>query len=122
MKTDPYQMNNLLESPVAQQQISGYPLYRLVPRLDALLLTLKACKGRVCVRPWEKLHPKGNVRNLQDAMNPKYDQFHIHEQKRVTFTGCAEGYLAELEGALEPLPFNGSISMMARRAHWHDWS
>ena len=122
MTADPYQMSNLL-SPASnneQTEVFGYNIDRLVSRVDALLLTLKACEGEVCVRPWETLHPAGNVKNLKDAMNPKYDEFYIEKQKKVTFTGCARGYLPYLEGAMEPIPYKGKDGQVKRMVNWHD--
>lgn len=122
MKYDPYQMNNLLSS-TANHEIKpsfGFDIDRLVPRVDALLLTLKACEREVCIRPWETLHPTGNVKNLKDAMDPKYDEFYIEKQKKVTFTGCAKGYLPYLEGAMEPIPYKDKSGKVKRMVNWHD--
>ncbi|KAI1339645.1 arylsulfatase precursor [Xylariaceae sp. FL0016] len=103
MKTDAGQMNNLFDT---AGQMYGWDIESLTSRIDALLLTLKACKGRVCTRPWEKLHPRGGVHNLADAMNSDYDVFYLEEQAKVTYTACAEGYLAEYEGVLEPIVYD----------------
>jgi len=86
---------------------------KLASRLDGLLLTLKRCKGRVCTRPWEKLHPRGNVRNLQDAMAARYDVFYGEKQDPVTFTECALGQVLSVEGALEPVVWQDE---------WDSWS
>lgn len=122
MKADPYQMNNLLfnTSENSHTQVFGFDIEKLVSRVDALLLTLKACEGEVCIRPWETLHPTGNVKNLKDAMNPRYDDFYIEKQKKVTFTGCALGYLPYLEGAMEPIPYKGKDGKVKRMVNWHD--
>lgn len=119
MQADPYQMNNIYNNR-SSQTVFGFEHDKLVSRIDALLLTLKSCKGKVCTRPWETLHPKGNVRNLKDAMNPRYDEFYIEEQKKVAFTGCADGYLPWLEGALEPMPYRDKHGRVGRRARWED--
>ncbi len=120
MKSDPYQMNNLLANDAKQQRIFGHDISQLVARVDALLLTLKACEGRVCTRPWEILHPQGRVRSLKDAMHPRFDDFYSKEQKKVTFTACANGYLPWLEGALEPIPYRDKHGRVARAARWED--
>lgn len=100
--------------------INSWDVTRLVSRVDALLLTLKACKGHVCTRPWETLHPKGDVLNLQDAMNSEYDKFYLEEQAKVTFTACKLGYLAEYEGVMTPTIYgNGDTTFAAR---WSDWT
>ena len=122
MKSDPFQMNNLLlnSSDHEVRQIFGFDIDNLVPRVDALLLTLKACEAEVCIRPWDTLHPTGNVRSLKDAMNSSYDEFYIEKQKKVTFTGCALGYLPWLEGALEPIPYKDEHGRVRRAARWED--
>ena len=114
-QTDPYQLTNLLSTPntTTTTTISSYPILPLTTRLDALLLTLKRCKGRVCTRPWEKLHPEGNVRNLKDAMHERYDVFYLEKQKKVSFDECAKGQILSVEGPLEPV---------AWREEWDEWS
>ena len=117
MKADPYRMHNLYPtntSTIAHSPsgIVGFPrttLAQLTARLDALLLSLKACKGEGCRRPWARLHPRGNVETLRQAMSVRYDDFYLHEQEKVTFDACAEGYLPWLEGAIEPVPFPGDM-------------
>jgi N-acetylglucosamine-6-sulfatase len=104
LQVDSGQMNNLYGT---NGTINGWQLSQLTPRIDALLLTLKACKGSVCTRPWETLHPQGNVHSLSDAMNPKFDDFYANEP-RVTYTACMVGYLPQYEGVLYPVPYNGS--------------
>jgi hypothetical protein len=122
MKSDPFQMHNLLlnSSDHEHGEVSGFDISKLVPRVDALLLTLKACEAEVCTRPWETLHPTGNVRNLKEAMNTRYDDFYVEKQKKVTFSGCAKGYLPWLEGALEPLPYKDEHGRVRRAARWED--
>ncbi|KAK3057873.1 hypothetical protein LTR09_000948 [Extremus antarcticus] len=121
MKNDPFQMDNLLaEGRVQPQSVFGYDTERLVARVDALLLTLKACKGKTCTRPWDALHPKGNVRNLKDAMHRKFDHFYMKKQRKVTFSECANGYLPWLEGALESIPYRDKYGRIARSGRWED--
>ncbi|KID82851.1 arylsulfatase precursor [Metarhizium guizhouense ARSEF 977] len=104
MKTDPHQMTNLYGS---KEETSGYDIPALSARLDALLLTLKSCKGKVCREPWKTLFPdpRDNVRSLDDAMDTKYDDFFFNQQKKVTFSECVNGYITEYEGALEPVGY-----------------
>ena len=123
MKADPFQMNNLYsEVSNLETFVFGFRIDKLVSRVDALLLTLKACEGEVCTRPWETLHPKGNVRNLKDAMNPRFDNFYMERQKKVTFSECANGYLPWLEGALEPIPYKDKNGKVRRAARWEDFT
>ena len=75
-------------------------LKHVMPRLDALLMVLKTCKGRQCTHPWEELHPDGDVEDLHDAMEEKYDEFYEHKMERVVFDQCEKGYILESEGAM----------------------
>lgn len=95
-------MNNLYGS---NSTTSSFDIPQLSARLDTLLLTLKACKGIVCRRPWQTLFPTGNVNGLVDAMDPLYNSFFLVSQPRVTFTTCSLGYNAEVEGPLSPVIF-----------------
>ncbi|KAF2033995.1 arylsulfatase precursor [Setomelanomma holmii] len=114
ISTDPYQITNLLSSSRHPfPKINHWSIPRLQSRLDALLLTLKRCKGVVCTRPWAKLHPSGDVKNLKDAMNQRFDRFYEEEQKKVTFEECALGQILSVEGALEPVVW---------REEWDGWS
>ncbi|KAF5849867.1 hypothetical protein GGP41_005356 [Bipolaris sorokiniana] len=101
MKTDPGHMKNLWNATGA---VGNYTVGRLQPRLDALLMVLKSCKGQVCVKPWEILHPRGDVKRLGDAMNPKYEGFYA-SQPKVAFEECALGYFPEVEGSQKTLPY-----------------
>ncbi|KAI4619130.1 uncharacterized protein J4E87_007717 [Alternaria ethzedia] len=112
--TDPYQLTNLLSTPNTTTTINTWPIPSLTARLDALLLTLKRCKGRVCTRPWEKLHPEGNVRNLKDAMHGRHDVFYLEKQTKVSFDECAMGQILEVEGPLEPVTW--------REEEWDQWN
>jgi len=98
-QTDPYQLYNLYDAQDAQ--IYDWEPQRLQQRLDTLLLTLKRCSGKVCTRPWEYLHPQGNVENLRNAMEARFDAFY-EAQPKVSFSGCALGQLLEFEGPLGP--------------------
>ena len=102
--SDPYEMNNLygeLSATFTYIPDSGtpsctVPIAELLPRLDALLMVLKTCTGRTCVRPWDALHPDRTVVSLCEALDPKYDDFYS-EQKSVEFTKCEKGYILESE-------------------------
>lgn len=113
MSKDPHQVENLLATSTSSSKINGWDVARVASRLDALLLTLKRCKGRVCTRPWETLHPQCDVKNLGDAMDEKFDQFYAAEQKKVTFSECLKGQILSAEGALEPISW---------QQEWDDWS
>ena len=43
------------------------------------------------------MHPKGDVRSLEDALADDHDDFYA-SQPKVRFTGCSRGYMGELEG------------------------
>ncbi|ORY55835.1 arylsulfatase precursor [Pseudomassariella vexata] len=118
LTTDPFQMTNLYAQ---SGSISGYNSTKLTARLDALLLTLKSCKGRACSRPWETLHPQGDVASLADAMNAQYDEFYLQQQLKVSFSACADGHLTQFEGALEPVPYGGAdVRRLVK--NWEMWS
>ncbi|KAI1080470.1 arylsulfatase precursor [Whalleya microplaca] len=98
-QSDPYQMNNLYNT---TGDVGEWTVQTLEARLDTLLLTLKTCKGKVCTRPWDVIHPEGNVRNLKDAMKAEYNIFYMEQQPKVSFGACALGYLTQYEGPMEP--------------------
>ncbi|KAL4938463.1 hypothetical protein BDV06DRAFT_225995 [Aspergillus oleicola] len=105
LNTDPYQLNNLYATREKSEiKILGRSLSHLITRLDSILLVLKSCKGATCIKPWDVLHPRGHVQNLQDAMNTLYDAFYI-SQARVSFERCEAGYIVEAEGPQNALPF-----------------
>jgi N-acetylglucosamine-6-sulfatase len=111
-QNDPVQMNNLYGT---NGTINGWGIEELTTRLDTLLLTLKACKGQVCTRPWETLHPQGNVSSLRGAMNRQFDDFYTTQQPKVTFSACKDGYLAAYEGAMAPTIYAGQQELRAVR-------
>lgn len=91
MSTDPYQLNNWL-GPNPKGNASEYydrPQSELMSRLDALLMVTKSCKQDTCRDPWSVLFPKGQVSNIQDAMNPSYDTFFANQ---VCYTGYMPPY------------------------------
>ncbi|EAQ83082.1 hypothetical protein CHGG_10900 [Chaetomium globosum CBS 148.51] len=99
LKTDPYQLNNLLhDTAKPPATLIGVPFEKVIARLDALLFVLKSCKGQTCVRPWHALHPAGNVQNLHDALSSRFDTFYEQEQKKVSYNRCETGYLVDAEG------------------------
>jgi len=55
--------------------------------LNGLLLATKTCSQNSCRDPWAYLHPSGNVSNLQDALNPIYDNYYA-SLPRVSFKQC----------------------------------
>lgn len=93
--------------------VNDWPIASLSARLNGLLLTLKRCKGRTCTRPWEKLHPEGDVKNLKDAMDGRFDAFYEQHQLPVTFSECKLGQVLAYEGALEPVQW---------QSEWDEWS
>lgn len=101
MQNDPGQINNLLAdqdaSALASQKVNGFTLDRIVPRLDALKMVLKSCKGNTCVEPWLSLHPSGTVNSLSKALHESYDTFYTTQDK-VGFTSCELGCIVEAEG------------------------
>ncbi|KAJ4304829.1 hypothetical protein N0V90_000357 [Kalmusia sp. IMI 367209] len=118
MKTDPSQMINIYqnsEKSTAQcSNSSSTPLNRpidaLTDRLDALILTLKTCRGaKACTEPWETLLPGADVYTLAEAMDEKYDEYFAGLPK-IEFDRCEEGYIADAEGPMwkETLQWSGA--------------
>lgn len=68
----------------------------LVNRLDALLLILKTCKADTCRRPWAAMFPGGEVRDLQSALNKRFDEY-FAQLPKIQYQHCALGYLARNE-------------------------
>lgn len=102
-------MDNLYPSggPVAAQ------LDRLVARLDGLMMVMKSCKGSTCRRPWEVLHPQGDVRTLDEALDARFDAFYM-AQPRVSFSQCEPGYIPAAEGPQVGYQYKGSLGW----SHW----
>lgn len=118
LKTDPGQLHNLIhEDEVAPETLLGYPLAKVVARLDSLLFVLKSCKGQTCTKPWRALHPAGNVGNLHDALSPRFDNFYETQQKRIKYSRCEAGYIVDAEGP----QFEREGFVYRHGAQWHQW-
>lgn len=117
LQNDPYELNNIYPTSDvdgdAKVTILGYPRTQVINRLDALLLVLKSCQGITCVKPWEVLHPEGDVQSLQDALNKKFDDFYS-QQVKVSYDRCESGYIVDAEGPQVPLTYRDGIA-------WHHW-
>ena len=112
LTTDPGQLTNIhpsvAPSSSTQPLILGFPVSKVLPRLDALLMVTKSCKGYTCTHPWSVIHPSGDVRSLRDALNKKFDAFYLGEvASRVQFEKCELGYIIESEGPQEAVAFDG---------------
>ncbi|KAK0610572.1 alkaline-phosphatase-like protein [Bombardia bombarda] len=120
LKTDPYQQRNLLhpdeKSPTTL--LDGVAFDKVVARLDSLLFVLKSCKAQTCTRPWQALHPAGNVQNLHDALASRFDDFYVAEQKRVRYDRCELGYLVDAEGP----QFETHGLVYRHGARWDEWA
>jgi hypothetical protein len=68
----------------------GRPTQQLLHRLDAMILVQKTCKMNVCREPWAQFHPDGDVKNLIDALDSKYDELYarVHEAGTVGWEHC----------------------------------
>ncbi|UPL00082.1 hypothetical protein LCI18_011016 [Fusarium solani-melongenae] len=77
------------------------------------LYDLKSCKGETCRRPWKVLHPDGDVEDLHDALNPRFDSFY-QDQARVSFTQCEPGYIISSEGPQTANQYRRSLGW----SHW----
>jgi Sulfatase len=103
LQRDPHQLENLLgerslPAEEAQSLLLGLPIEKIASRLDSLLFVLKSCKGERCVRPWEALHPSGDVSTLKQALSGRFDDFYEREQPRVAYSRCELGYILDAEG------------------------
>lgn len=121
LTSDPGQMVNLLHpdhhhSPT--QLLLGVPLERVVSRLDSLLFVLKSCKAETCIRPWEALHPTGNVANLRDALSTRFDDFYMQRQIKVVFDRCEMGFILDAEGP----QFEKHWNVVGLDLNWHEWT
>ncbi|GFF43241.1 arylsulfatase [Aspergillus lentulus] len=116
LTTDPYQINNLHPSARKGQadkhHVMGFDNTQVISRLDALLLVLKSCQGKTCVKPWDVLHPDGSVHNLLDAMDHKYDAFY-RDQFKVSFDRCEYGYVMDAEGPQTALAYRNGYALEA---------
>ncbi|KAK7224561.1 hypothetical protein V2G26_012564 [Clonostachys chloroleuca] len=121
MTNDPGQLTNLLHADEAASKatsrILGYTPDEVIPRLDALLLVLKSCKGSTCSQPWRSLHPQGDVTSLRDALSSRFDSFY-EEQARVEFSHCEMGQIISAEGP--QFEHDGNVYWEGTR--WSDWT
>lgn len=110
LTTDPHQVKNIHPSvnpPSAT--ILGLPLSKVLPRLDALLMVTKSCKGYTCTHPWSVIHPDGDVATLADALDEKFDSFYLSEAaSRVRFDKCELGYIVDSEGPQHAVVFDAA--------------
>ena len=116
LRKDPHELHNLYaaaSSAGPEQQLLGVPISKLIARLDALTMVLKSCKGSVCVKPWNELHPEGDVRTLKEALAPKFDHFYT-AQAKVEYNWCADGYILEAEGPQDVYAYRAGVDW----SHW----
>jgi len=111
MQADPHQINNIYPPPQSSSMhtILGLPLSKVLPRLDALLMVTKLCKGQTCINPWSVIHPDGHVKTLGDAVDEKFDAFYESVGQRVSFKKCELGYILESEGPQKPIIFEAGV-------------
>jgi hypothetical protein len=105
-------MTNLLATTPSPNQIitlsnTTYPLSSLQARLDAMILVLKTCKGKVCSDPWAEPLLGSGVAVLTQAMDAKYDAY-FEKLPKVSYSVCEAGYIAESEGPM----WEGGIGMV----------
>lgn len=105
-QTDTAQMHNLYHDD--SKYLFGYPISKVISRLNGLMMVTKTCKGKDCIRPWNVIHPDGDVETIRDAMDPKFDDFYEKEMPQVSYDYCTRGYYAEIEGPQTPAIF-GSV-------------
>lgn len=113
LTTDPYEMNNLYSGD-RSQRILGYSLEHVASRLDSLLLILKSCEGRTCIKPWNVLHPDGSVQTLRDALDSQYNTVY-QATPNVAFDRCENGYILDVEGPQADVLYRDGLS-------WELWT
>lgn len=125
MSADSQQMDNLLGTSASSQNIKvgskTYPVPQVHGRVDALVQVLRTCNGTVCVHPWQKLHPDGNVSTLVDAMDSTYDNFYTQKQVKMKFDKCLDGYFPDNEGP-RPIAYGGNRIDSRDYGDWSDWT
>lgn len=66
------------------------------------------------------LHPRGNVQNLYDALDSRFDDFYETQQARVSFSKCEKGYILESEGPVGARAYSVE-EIGVRGGHlWHE--
>ena len=120
LATDRVQMKNLHPTAPApeggrnaldagEKTLASFPIPELLKRIDAALLALKSCKGAdvPCYKPWAQFHPNGDVKNLRDSMQDRWDNKYskLYEDYKVGFTKCYK---------------NGRIDIEAEGPQWTD--
>jgi N-acetylglucosamine-6-sulfatase len=113
-------MDNLY--PQRKQKLLGVTINQLRSRLDALLLVLKSCEGETCYKPWTALHPAGDVKNLRDALDGKFDNFYVEKQNKVHFDECLREYRTDMEQPLDYFSFGeGSKRDFIGSEEYENW-
>jgi hypothetical protein len=97
--------------------VLGLPTGKVAARLDSLLLVLKSCKGERCVNPWGALHPDKDVVSLKQALSPRFDSFYEHEQIRIKYNRCENGYIVDAEGP----QFDADGLFFRDGLRWDEW-
>ena len=86
-----------------------YPMANLQDRLDALILVLKTCKGKICSDPWAELLPESGVSTLSQAMVEAFDGY-FAQLPKVEYASCEDGYILESGGPMWPVDLRGNGS------------
>ncbi|KAI1375772.1 arylsulfatase [Hypoxylon crocopeplum] len=116
---DPYELENLAKDPKDDHT------RQLLTRLNALLLATKSCADQTCRNPWKLLQPEEGRRGtivedessltikcLDQAMDPKYNDFFRDYFPQVAFQECKE--LQDIENERPYLPENPGLGMKYR--------
>ncbi|BFZ65269.1 hypothetical protein YB2330_006432 [Saitoella coloradoensis] len=117
---DPYQLTNLYTNStlVKDYELLGYPLKKVLGRLDALLFVLKSCTAGTCQSPWSALHPfhHHHVSSLTEALDERFDEYYEEEVEKIRFDRCEQGYIVEAEGP----QWDKSMGMRGG-LRWSEW-
>lgn len=102
--------------------MDGVPLRKVVSRLESLLFVLKSCRAETCIRPWDALHPGGDVRNLADALSPRWDRFYEEREHSIRFDRCEMGFILDAEGPQFSDENEKVEEALRYQAAWHEWT
>jgi hypothetical protein len=70
------------------------------------------------VKPWQALHPAGDVSTLEDALASRFDVYYEEEQVRIKYDRCEAGYIIEAEGP----QFEGDGLVYRDGLRWSEWT